>query len=328
MIVIPNDVPVLADLNSYYLDLEKLFEHCQGEMGSGSIHLKSAAKEGIVYFDQDDILNGVFFDKPKEEVNGDLAVQYVVEAATEHNFIVNVYRLTLEDAYYWAHMPNAKKIYTDLSTEFTDLDGLIKKMTSEKLTGFIEARIGDGKENAVIFYNRGKVIGGTYSWNKGPLNTSKENQDLLVQKTKKEGGTFHVSKISHTEMEPVRRKKKEDPTPPTPTLKILEQLLRISERIITSGKKTREEFNTLLKRKFIEKVDRYAFLDPFIGEFSYADGQVFFTGEASDMDLARGVLESVKELARELGLTPQLDEELAAWLKRYGKQLKNLEVKY
>jgi hypothetical protein len=328
MIVIPNDVPVLADLNSYYLDLEKLFEHCQGEMGSGSIHLKSSAKEGIVYFDQDDILNGVFFDKPKEEVNGALAVQQVVEAAMENNFIVNVYRLTPEDVYYWAHMPNAKKIYTDLSTEFTDLDGLLKKMSSEKLTGFIEARIGDGKEKGVIFYNRGKVIGGTYSWHKGPLNTSKENQDLLVKKTKKEGGTFHVSKISPTEMEPVRRKRKEDPTPPTPTLKILEQLLRISERIITSGKKTREEFNTLLKRKFIEKVDRYAFLDPFIGEFSYADGQVFFTGEASDKDLARGVMESVKELARELGLTPQLDEELAAWLKRYDKQLKNLEVKY
>ena len=35
MVVIPKQQPVLENLNIYYLDVRKLLEHFQGEIGSG-----------------------------------------------------------------------------------------------------------------------------------------------------------------------------------------------------------------------------------------------------------------------------------------------------
>ena len=53
MVVIPKQQPVLENLNIFYLDVRKLLEHFQGEIGSGGIHFKSHAAEGVIFFDQD-----------------------------------------------------------------------------------------------------------------------------------------------------------------------------------------------------------------------------------------------------------------------------------
>ena len=60
MIIIPRGKQVKTDLNTYYLDMAKLIEHCQGELGTGSIYLKSPFAEGLIFFEEDTIIN-VFF---------------------------------------------------------------------------------------------------------------------------------------------------------------------------------------------------------------------------------------------------------------------------
>jgi hypothetical protein len=42
MVVIPRQQPVLENLNIYYLNVRKLLEHFQGEIGSGGVFFKSA----------------------------------------------------------------------------------------------------------------------------------------------------------------------------------------------------------------------------------------------------------------------------------------------
>ena len=48
MLFIPMETPVLENLNSYYLNIERLIEHCQGALGPGGIHLKSATAKGVI----------------------------------------------------------------------------------------------------------------------------------------------------------------------------------------------------------------------------------------------------------------------------------------
>jgi hypothetical protein len=225
-------------------------------------------------------------------------------------------------------MHGAVKIYKDLSTEFTDLEGLIRKMTSEKLTGYIEVLISKGKEGGLIFFNNGEIIGGSYSWGKGQLNGTKESQQHLIQKTKQEGGVFHVSKISMANggKEGPSKNNKQGSSPAV--ISAIEDLLDIFEKTVSGNRKTKTDFHKLLKKKFVEKADKYAFLDPFAGEFEYADHKIKFSGNADDEDLLNGIMESVEDLAGELGILPTLVDKLAQWSQRHAKEIARFGIKF
>jgi hypothetical protein len=312
MVVIPRQQPVLENLNIYYLDVRKLLEHFQGEIGSGGIYFKSHAAEGVIFFDQDQLVSGFFQDREIDE----------------YNFSVNIYQIGPEEVYYWASIPTAEKIFKDLSTEFTDLEGLIKKMGAEKLTGYIDITIGNGKENGLIFLINGKFIGGSYSWSNGTPSPSKKDQDLLIRKTKELGGTFNVCRIplknTQTDNEPVA----ETVNHSEAAIVLMEALLSIFEQVVRKKKKKKADFQKLLKQKFVENADRFAFLDPFAGEFEYAEQKITFSGRVNDQELVDGVVTVVKEMARDLGLLPALIENLDLWLDEYADELATYDITF
>jgi hypothetical protein len=325
MVVIPRQQPVLENLNIYYLNVRKLLEHLQGEIGSGGVYFKSHAAEGVIFFDQDELLSG-FFQDSDIEISGYEAIERLVEAGDDYNFSVNIYEIGPEEVYYWASIPTAEKIYKDLSTEFTDLEGLIKKMSSEKLTGYIDVAIGKQAEKGLIFLINGKIIGGCYSWGNGAPSPSKKNQDLLIHKTKEFGGSFNVCRIplknsqSHTGTDSAKPKQSQS------VIEMLEELLVIFEKVVLSKAKKGIDFKKLLKQKLVEHADRYAFLDPFAGEFEYAQKKVMFSGQTSNQDLVDGIIAVVKEMAQELGLRSALIENLISWSDKYSEELVTYDI--
>jgi len=327
MVVIPKQQPVLENLNIYYLKIRKLLEHFQGEIGSGGIYFKSHAAEGAIFFDQDELLSGFFQDKDIK-ITGHEAIERLLEAGNDYNFSVNVYQIGPEEVYYWAGIPAAEKVYKDLSTEFTDLEGLIKKMSSEKLTGYIDVTIGNGNENGIIFLINGKNIGGSYSWGNGAPSDSKKHQAMLIRKTKEMGGTFNVCRI------PLKRMK--TPTEPDfektdhaeTTITMLEELLRIFEKIVRLKMKKRTDFQKMFKQKLVEHAERFAFLDPFAGEFEYIEQKIIFSGKASDQDLVEGIVSVVREMANETDLLSALIGELDSWSEQYAEELDIYDIAF
>jgi hypothetical protein len=327
MVVIPRQQPVLENLNIYYLNVRKLLEHFQGEIGAGGVYFKSHAAEGVIFFDQNELLSGFFKDRDIE-ISGNEAIERLLEAGDDYNFSVNIYEIGPEEVYYWASIPTAEQIYKDLSTEFTDLEGLVKKMGSEKLTGFIDVSIGDGKEMGLIFLINGKIRGGSYSWGNGSPSPSKENQDLLIQKSKEFGGSFNVCRIpltnSETDSEPDLAKSKHLAN----AIEFLEELLRIFEKVVRLKRKKRIDFQKLLKQKLVEHAEQFAFLDPFAGEFEYVEHKITFSGQTSDQNLVEGLFAVVKEMARELGLLPALIENLDSWSGKYSEELAIYDISF
>ncbi len=330
MIILPKEKPVIQGLNTYYLNVRRLIEHCQGELGCGGVHFHSASGEGVIFFDKDDILNGLFQGKDGDLLKGKTAVEKLLATVDEFNFTVNVYTIEPEKAYFWANIPSAEVIYKDLSTEFTDLEGLIKKMASEKLTGYIEVSIKDGEESGLIFLIDGRIIGGSYSWAQGELNGSPESRNELVGKTKKLGGTFHVSRISALKTRPAPKSDAgpADTLGEEDVIVPLQELLELFERTVRAGRFHKGDFNTALKKKFMEKADTYSFLDPFAGDFEYANGTIRFSGKASGEELLRGVTGSVKELAEELGAWSRLSQEIGPWAEKYGSLLSRYGISF
>jgi hypothetical protein len=327
MIILPKEKPVIEELNSYYVDIHKLFEHYQGEIGSGGIYFQSPGAEGALFFDQDELLNGCFQDKVGE-MSGKEAIDRLTEAALDHNFIISVYQFDSEMVYFWANIPLAKRIYKDLSTEFTDLDGLIKKMGSEKLTGYIDVSIGKGNESGLIFFNDGICIGGSYSWGEGELSSSKESQHLLIKKTKKFGGIFHVSRIPMPTAGVAKPSRETAPAENAATiLTIIGELLEAFENLVETNKRIKVDFGSLLKKKFIDNAEKYSFLDPFAAEFEYLNREIAFYGDASDRELATGVAACVVELAEDLGMLPRLRDKLGLWQGKYAEQIDKFGIR-
>lgn len=233
----------------------------------------------------------------------------------------------MDEVYFWSSIPSAEKIYKDLSTEFTDLEGLIRKMSSEKLTGYIDIAIGDGQESGLIFIINGKIMGGSFSWDNGEPGPTRKNQELLINKTKEHGGSFNVCRIPLSKMKVAGKARASLAKPSNNTLTMMEELLKIFEETVSEKKKMKVDFNKILKKNFVENAEKYAFLDPFAGEFEYANRRIKFSGTATDQELINGITNSLKQLAQALGRVPQFLENSAAWSEKYAKQLENFNVK-
>lgn len=322
MLVVPKEKAVFSNLNTFYLNLDRLLEHFQGEIGAGCLVFQSAAAGGAVYFDPDEILNGYYFNKSKT-LTGEPAVDQLLSEKHEHNYTVDIYRLPREEVYFWSTIPTAEIRYKDLSTEFTDLEGLLKKMRAEKLTGYIDASLRRSGEGGLIFLSGGEVVGGSFSWQPDVSIPLQSRIETLVRKTKRSGGIFQVSRIPLAADKADTRKKTAEPQ----VLTMLEEFLSIFETLYRSKRNRKTDFNTLIRKKFVENAERFVFLDPFAAEFEYVDRKIRFSGAATDVELAQGVVTTMVELAEEIGLDGELRNYLASWYRKYDKPLRELGVR-
>ena len=107
---------------------------------------------------------------------------------------------------------------------------------------------------------------------------------------------------------------------------MLQGLLALLEKVIKANKRIKVDFETLLNKKFVDKVDQYDFLDPFSAEFRYINGEVIFTGKASQEELVKAIVECVKEIAGSLGITNSFIKYLSPWKKRYTDLLVDFNI--
>ena len=350
MIIIPREKPVVQDLNSYYLDIDKLFEHYQGELGAGVVYFKSPVAEAVVFFDEQSLVNG-YFENRKHRLSGQEATDRILQKAAKNNFIVSVYRILPERLYFWANLPNSKTIYQDLTSEFTDLEGLIKKMEGEQLTGYIDVEL-NNSEGGLLFIYKGQVIGGSSADGAGSVDRSREYRDDLIRRSKEYGGKFNVSKVyleaedraadtaggkKKTAAEPganakttrsrSERSPKKEGVSRRRVLEMLQTLLAALESQVRASRRIKSDFETLLNKKFVEKIDKYEFLDPFAAEFKYTAGQVRFTGNARLSELVAAIEECVYELAEANGLLSPLRRQLDSWRTEYVDEIDRFDVR-
>lgn len=155
MIIIPREEPVVQNLNSYFLKIESMVEHYQGEIGTGGIYFKSSVAEAVIFFDEDNLLNSHYQDK-KERLAGMAALTKIIATSSINNFSVSVYQIKPERVYFWANLADAEPLYGNLDSEFTDLAALIQKLEGEKLTGYIDVKLNQDAGGGLVFFSTAK----------------------------------------------------------------------------------------------------------------------------------------------------------------------------
>jgi hypothetical protein len=323
MIVFPTEQPVIENLNSYYLDLQKLLEHFQGQLDSGIISFTSASAEGAIFFEDGGLLDGVYENR-EEKLLGKEAVASLIQTTRTGNYTIAVFKIQADEVYFWASLLRAKRVYEGLSAEFTDLEGLIRKMASEKLSGYIEISLKGSPEESLILFRNGQILGGAYSGEKRGLDRSKENRDAIIQSAKDMGGVFHVSKILAPKPEAVKETLK---VPREKLLKAMGELLAELEKHMHHKKSAKNDFGILLRKQCVELAETYPFLDPFAGDFAYSDQEIRFKGDESEEQVAEGLLIALKKMAEENGLQTEFRACLNEWHKKHDINPSTLGVK-
>jgi len=319
IIVIPKNAPAIQDLHSYYVDVRRLLEHYQGEIGCGGILLSAPASEGAIFFDKDGLLEGAF-KSPEQSLVGRNAVEHLAESGPACNFRIGVFRLSAREVCYWASIPAAESSGRELSAPDVDLDGLIARLSSEGVSGYVAAT--DGRREAAIFLDQGRIIGGAYPWSGGDLSDVPGHPAQFVRWCRDRKALCRVGRIP---LSLVNGSCAASAGPEADTLAMLEELFGLTEEVLTVNR-VQPGFDRRLKQKLLAQAERFPFLDPFAGEFEFSDRKVRFSGDTPHRELVEALAETVTELAAEAGAEELFRERLSGWAERHGRHLVRLGV--
>ncbi|MFA6010563.1 MAG: hypothetical protein WC799_11325 [Desulfobacteraceae bacterium] len=340
MIIFPRLNLIINDLNSYYVDLPKLLEHYQGLLNSGCIYFKSISSESIIYFDDENIINGVLIEKNKI-IKEQLAINNLIESFNTKNYSISIYEISQDFVTFWANIYDSIIIKKIVLNNFKDLEVLFKKYSIEKLTGSLEIK---NQSNIlfIFFFLNGNMFLSSSSednWQlldyKIILDKLKEscfldinNTKLIINvKTTSLKQRYFLTNFENVNTNILNVIKRAPVEPPLKFIELLQNLMILFEKYFNNNKKNKEFFDKLLKKKFIEKVDKFVFLDPFSAEFAYIDGKITFTGSENHQNLANSVIECLNEISNENNMKLWLKKHIAPLEEKYSNEFKKLENK-
>lgn len=330
MIVIPKEKPVHNQLSTYYLHLDKFFEYSKREQSSGCLYFTATSTKGVVFFDTDEILNTVYVDGNNgESIDGGDAFTKLLDAVNEQTFQVAVYKIELNHIYSWVGLHKLNPLDDEFPLDTSSLDKLVNQLQSLDFSGYIEAKI--DKDEGLLIFQDGKFVCGSYSWGDGNPASDENNLKLLIEKSNGSTGNFIMKGTMSSEHEffdAASKSESKIEKAPSTTIATLEELLDIFSRVVDEDVDIDTDFPILLKDKFVEKADRYSFLDPFANEFKFVDQKIKYTGNASDEELTKGVAECVRELADELGVLQLLKQEITTWSTYLGDDIKKISANF
>ncbi len=105
-------------------------------------------------------------------------------------------------------------------------------------------------------------------------------------------------------------------------------LLNLFEMAYAAEGRSKPMFSIVLRKKFIQKADRFPFLDPFSGEFTYNAGKLSLKGAHRPVEVAKGVVDSMLELGKELGIMDGARPGMKDWLRKHADEYSALGIRF
>jgi hypothetical protein len=319
--LIPREKPYLDKLNSYYLDIDKFTEHMQGEIGSGCIYCKSSFQENLIYFNEQEIIRGIVQENGQHAYVSDLLTP-VLEAIRQRSFVVTVYPLSPSAVYFWGQLPPFKRAKKTYSSALISFENLTKRFKQENFSGFIDTLFTQENETALIFFNKGERLGGSFSWGNGGLSQGHEDYSLFLEKLNSSEAVFQIGKFLENEQHHQVEQPPEEASPDevdtvvdvvdnVGLIRALEEFLGLYMITVRDNKK--QDPALLLRQSFIKNVAAYPFLDPFKGQFTYGDGIVEVTDYSLLKKITLAIVDCVWEIVSEYGIEERFRGELVRW---------------
>jgi len=275
--IFPKGEVVHKNLSTSYTNLNGLLLSLKSEDFSGYVKIGFLDYEAVLFMDSGDIINAIEQSGDKKRF-GQRAISSI---------IFNVYQLSPEMVTVLASTLKREILYKDLSTDFTSLQRLIRKLGDARHTGYIEIALKSGRGTGVIFFQEGEPLETILTAEDGNLISGTNILSKIIEEAQGAGAVFNVYRANL-------------PTSSDHMIEIGEggdvgDLLRVLQDTISTietvvdGLIKKGIFSSELRRTLVKKSNEYPFLDPFAAEFRYKDGKIVFTGKTDIHELTRGL---------------------------------------
>lgn len=294
---LPRGKIVYENLNTSFTNFEELLADLKTNLVTGAVHILLWEVEGILLLDNGSIVHAVEFSEKSRKLAQD-AVKSLLQKVTGKNGTISVYRFPAEVVTLLTETSNSEVVYKNLSSDFTQIEMLLNKLKDESHTGFVEIVTPENKHLATVFIQQGESQDCIVSQNDTVV---AEPLDLphLVTRVKQQGAVFNVYKTGLPAKMQKLSIRNENPA----ILGFWETILIILEKYFEP-----RTFERLLRQTLIDFAEKYPFLDPFAGEFSYTNRKVFLENTSAE-DFSRGMVEVVRQMISQIK-NPNLRTEL------------------
>ena len=331
--LIPKGRIVHENLSTAFTHIEQFIEKLQSKQFSGFCHISFWEYDGVLFFDAGRIVHGIE-ERGMRNVqtqSGPAAVKSILTKGHEKDGEISVHELPAAKVEALLAAMNAKPKYEELSTDLTSLDRVIGLLKKEGLSGFIEVLLEENAGTANLFFTKGDVTDILVAPPDHLMIGEHSSLDELDRLCETQGAIFNVYE-SGDASNVTQRGLAEQKDVPRSAVKLFEAIFIHLEEVIDQSLK-KNSFQSVFKKILPKFADSYGFLDPFIGDFKYADKSLSYSGDASYGEFVDGLcqvvsstVESVSaEIAKDT-LLPQLSRALESVSIMYPQLVEVLEL--
>jgi len=157
--ILPKGTPVWQELNTFFVDMQKLIQFIRKQDFNGYIYCRFASDRGVIFLQEGDAVCGMIDDGDRK-TRGSKAVKDLLErtrADEEVSLDVTALPLRSVDIITEVLLLAVKPYETDLSAEFLDIEKYVySRLNKDSFTGYVEIHFDDDKEG-IIFLRGGEV---------------------------------------------------------------------------------------------------------------------------------------------------------------------------
>ncbi len=323
---VPKGKPVHENLGTSYVKVGALLADLQVKQFTGSVHIAFRGYDAHVFIDAGSIIGAVEHTETTVRTGSD-AIDGLLVRSEHRDGTVSIYEHSAATVEALAGIVDGQPVYEGLSSDFTDLDKLIRKLAQDRNAIWYVEVVATEDLGVGVLYIHGGQPDGVYSPFDGATLTGQAALKAMLEVSDAFGAVFNVYSIPvdvpvAPVAEPVPdapklsivRTAELDPLPPqkgSPTAGAVEKsgavtseeaisplVLLMSDvvSVIEEAVGTRDGANGFaieLRAGQLEVAERFPFLDPFAAEFEYHAGEIAFVGSVDPEEFAAGLAEAL-----------------------------------
>lgn len=294
-LILPKGQAVVENMQASCVHMINMLRSLEETGFSGYLELQVEDSKGIVFFGKGEVINSLFVDGEKQEkITGQEAFSLILDQSNSKDGIINQYRFNTNIIKVFATMASNEVVFNNLSTDFISLEKIIPDLGRKGLTGYLELKMANKKQMAVIFFEEGKPVECLFSSLKtGNMRSGLKILNSVVKHASEVGAVFNVYRASmHSAQE------KKMAVPSSDREKVME-FLEVSFDIINSVFSSHlgeNGFEHVFADMCIEVTDEYPFMHPFADVIVYRDGHLKVDSEAEMIQVLEGVNECLRRV--------------------------------
>ena len=339
-LLVPKEKPVLSGLHGSYINYDKFIEHLRKQFGAGCVHFVADQQEALLFFSKSSFLPSKIYqnDEVKELSGLDALLDQL-----DKDCHIDVYRLTSDAISFWSHLPakvEQKQIYAENHNE---LKSTFDSFTKNNFSGYLSICKKEDRPGGILFFGQGEFLGGSYSWGEGGLDSSLEHRNQLAHQLDTDGehiillGQFLYNQYyddiadapddselaDQLSLDGAEQGMSDEAAPDIVNISDLSEAGFDDNRIdlddidgyIAAFHEVLKKKNDaqLLKEKFLEHLDLFPFLDPFLRHVDYSYGLFHYHGDEDEDSVARAVITCIREIVREQRVDKKFSRLVEQW---------------